>query len=87
MYNGISYTLGGIYRHPGGNVSQFVSSLETISIKLNDRKNDILAGDMNIDLIKQHQRKCSIVHVHNVTPVFALSNAAYSYHPIFYNLY
>ena len=49
MYNGISYTLGGIYRHPSGNVSHFVSALETT---LDDRKNSILAGDMNIDLIK-----------------------------------
>ena len=30
MYYGISYTLGGIYRHPSGNVSHFLSSLETI---------------------------------------------------------
>ena len=52
MYNGISYTLGGIYRHPNGNVSHFVSSLETTLSKLDDRKNAILAGDMNIDLIK-----------------------------------
>ena len=48
----ISYTLGGIYRHPSGNVSHFVSSLETTLTKLDDRKNAILAGDMNIDLIK-----------------------------------
>ena len=52
MYNGILYTVGGIYRHPSGNVSHFVSSLETILTKLDDRKNVILAGDMNIDLIK-----------------------------------
>ena len=51
-YNGILYTVGGIYRHPSGNVSHFVSSLETILTKLDDRKNGILAGDMNIDLIK-----------------------------------
>ena len=52
MYNGVSNTLGGIYRHPSGNVSHFVSSLETTLTKLDDRKNAILAGDMNIDLIK-----------------------------------
>ena len=52
VYNGILYTVGGIYRHPSGNVSHFVSSLETILTKLDDRKNVILAGDMNIDLIK-----------------------------------
>ena len=52
MYNGISYTLGGIYRHPSGNVSHFVSSLETTLTKLDDRRNAILNGDMNIDPIK-----------------------------------
>ena len=52
MYNGLSYTLGGIYRHPSGDVTYFVSSVETILTKLDDRKNVILAGDMNIDLIK-----------------------------------
>ena len=41
-----------IYRHPSGNASHFVSSLETTLTKLDDRKNAILAGDMNIDLIK-----------------------------------
>ena len=50
VYNGILYTVGGIYRHPSGNVSHFISSLETILTKLDDRKNVILAGDMNIDL-------------------------------------
>ena len=52
MYNGLSFTLGGIYRHPSGNVTHFVSSLETILTKLDDRKNVILAGDMHNDLIK-----------------------------------
>ena len=45
MYNGISYTLGGIYRHPSGNVSHFVSSLETTLTKLDDKKNAILANE------------------------------------------
>ena len=52
MHNGILFTVGGIYRHPGGNITHFVSSLETILTKLDDRKNVLLAGDMNIDLIK-----------------------------------
>ena len=52
MYNGLSFTVGGIYRHPSGNITHFVSSLETILTKLDDRKNVILAGDMNIDLVK-----------------------------------
>ena len=41
MYSGLSYTLGGIYRHPSGNVTHFVLSLETILTKLDDKKNVI----------------------------------------------
>ena len=52
MYSGLSYTLGGIYRHPSGNVTHFVLSLETILTKLDDKKNVILAGDINTNLIK-----------------------------------
>ena len=52
MYSGLSYTIGGLYRHPSGNVTHLLSLLETILTKLGDRKNVILAGDMNIDLIK-----------------------------------
>ena len=46
MYSGLSYVLGGIYQHPSGNVIHFVSSLEAILTKLDDRKNVILARDM-----------------------------------------
>ena len=52
MYNGISYTLGGIYRHPSGNVSHFVSSLETTLTKLDDRKNATFTGDMIVEFEK-----------------------------------
>ena len=52
MHNGLSYTPCGIYLHHRENVTSFVSSLETTLTKLDDRKNVILAGDMNIDHIK-----------------------------------
>ena len=52
MYSGLSYTLGGINRHPSGNVTHFESSLKVILTKLDDRKNVIMAGDMIIDVIK-----------------------------------
>ena len=66
MYNGLSFTVGGTYRHPSGNATHFVSSLETILTKLDDRKNVILAGDMNTDL-KKHTNEnvisyMSIIH-------------------------
>ena len=44
--------VGGIYRHPNGNIKHFVSDLENAlsSIVLNCTV--IIAGDINIDLIK-----------------------------------
>ena len=46
------YVVGGIYRHPNGNIKHFVSDLENAlsSIVLNCTV--IIAGDINIDLIK-----------------------------------
>ena len=46
------YTIGGIYRHPNGNVSHFVSGLECVLHKINTNRTTILAGDINIDIIK-----------------------------------
>ena len=46
------YVVGGIYRHPNGNIKHFLSDLENAlsSIVLNCTV--IIAGDINIDLIK-----------------------------------
>ena len=52
MYNGMLFTSGGVYGHPSGNVSHFVTSLETILTKLDGKKNLNLTGDMNVDLIE-----------------------------------
>ena len=30
MFNGVMYIVGGIYRHPNGNVSHFVAALECV---------------------------------------------------------
>ena len=52
MFNGAMYTIGGIYIHPNGNVSHFVSALECVLHKINTNRTTILAGDIHIDIIK-----------------------------------
>ena len=52
MFNGAMYTVGGIYRHPNGNVSHFVSALECALHTIDTNRTTILAGDINIDIIK-----------------------------------
>ena len=52
MFNGAMYTVGGIYRHPNGNVSHFVAALGCALYKINTNRTTVLAGDMNIDIIK-----------------------------------
>ena len=71
VYNGILYTVGGIYRHPSGNVSHFVSSLETILTKLDDRKN---VGDMNIDLIEYTNENVMSYMSYRYLPYVTLPN-------------
>ena len=52
MFNGAMYTVGGIYRHPNGNASHFVAAPECELHKINTNRTTVLAGDMNIDIIK-----------------------------------
>ena len=51
MFIGAMYTVGGIYRHPNGNVSHFVAALEYILHEINTNRTTVLAGDMNINII------------------------------------
>ena len=46
------YVVGGIYKHPNGNTAHFIDDLETAIGKLKDNVTVILAGDINIDIIK-----------------------------------
>ena len=51
------YCVTGIYRHPGGNVDHFVTDLE-ISLNQEDHnRTSILAGDINIDVIKYEDER------------------------------
>ena len=52
MFNGAMYTVGGIYRHPNGNVSHFVSALKCVLQKIDKSRTSILAGDIHINIIK-----------------------------------
>ena len=51
-YNGMIYSIGGIWKHPNGNVSHFVSDLELLLNELDNGGTTIIAGDVNIDIIK-----------------------------------
>ena len=51
-YMNESYVIGGIYRHPNGIVNHFVNDLENTLVKFDNKTTIIIAGDMNVDLIK-----------------------------------
>ena len=51
-YHKKKFIIGGIYRHPNGNVKHFISDLETALDKIPEEITVILAGDINIDIIK-----------------------------------
>ena len=46
------YEVGGIYRHPNGNIKHIVSDLENALSSIVPNCTVIIAGDINIDLIK-----------------------------------
>ena len=47
------FTVGGIYRHPNQNISDFKTSFEHIQDKISNQPLPcVIAGDMNIDLVK-----------------------------------
>ena len=51
-YRGTAYTIGGIYRHPNGNVSHFITDPEMVLNQIANDKTTVLAADMNIHIIK-----------------------------------
>ena len=46
------HTVGSVYRHPSGNVTHFNDSLDQCLKKFNSNNMFLLAGDINIDLLK-----------------------------------
>ena len=51
-FRGTTYTVGGIYRHPNGNVSHFIFDLEAVLNQIENDKTTVLAGDIDIDIMK-----------------------------------
>ena len=51
-YHNSQNIVGGLYRHPNGKTAHFVNDLETSLHRIGDAVTTILAGDINIDLIK-----------------------------------
>jgi len=50
---GVTYIVGGIYRHPNQNIAEFTSALDTVLSEISSQKiKCIIAGDINIDLTK-----------------------------------
>ena len=56
-FNGKQFCLGGIYRHPGGNVDHFTTDLENSLHLIDKQRSCVFAGDINIDLIKYENEK------------------------------
>ena len=66
-----SYTIGSIYRHPNGNVKHFTESLDSLLGKIDKKSTCIMAGDINIDIIKQNQNSNLYIETliaHNILP-------------------
>lgn len=71
-----SYTIGSIYRHPGGNSTHFTKSLDTLLKKTDNKSTLILAGDVNINLLKQENKDVDIyletLMEHNILPYICI---------------
>lgn len=70
-HNGFKCLLGGFYRHPGDNISDFLSSFEadylSVSTKCPRDCNVLIAGDFNIDLCKLNESNHIKNYVENLT--------------------
>ena len=71
-----TYIAGSIYRHPNGNTSHFIDSLEIQLNKIDKKSTCIIAGDINIDLIKQQNKNVNLyietLLEHNFQPVICI---------------
>ena len=48
--------IGGIYRHPKGNIEHFNNALNNVTSKINDNTLAIVLGDININLISENEK-------------------------------
>jgi len=72
------YIIGGIYRHPNQNITDFKFMLETTLSKISQQKHPcIIAGDLNIDLVQCDTQKATqdyldVVTTNNFMPLLIL---------------
>ena len=71
-----TFIIGGIYRHPNGKTDHFIKSLSELLNKVDTNSTLIIAGDMNIDLLK-HQNKNVNLYLeslmeHNILPYICI---------------
>ena len=71
-----SYIIGSIYRHPNGNTTHFIDSLNNILHKLDKNSTVIIAGDININLL-DHQNTNVKAYLdtlmeHNILPCICI---------------
>ena len=58
--NNTSYIVASVYRHPNGNSKHFTESLQKLLCQLDKKSTCIIAGDINIDLIKQENKNVNL---------------------------
>ena len=74
-YNGKAPILiGSIYRHPGANIEEFTKHLDDLIIKLQNRYQLYILGDMNIDFLKyndytQTEECLDMLHSNNISAI------------------
>ena len=70
-----TYILGSIYRHPNGNITHFTESLNCVLDKIDKNATCIIAGDINIDLMKQTNSSklyLETLMAHNILPYICI---------------
>ena len=71
-----SILIGSIYRHPGANIEEFTKHLDDLIIKLQNRYQLCILGDINIDFLKynhhaQTEEYLDMLHSNNISPIIA----------------
>ena len=66
--------IGSIYRHPGANIEEFIKHLDDLIIKLQNRYQLYILGDMNIDFLKynhhtQTEEYLDMLNSNNISPI------------------
>ena len=66
--------IGSIYKHPDANIEEFIKHLDDLIIKLQNRYQLYILGDMNIDFLKynhhtQTEEYLDMLHSNNISPI------------------